>query len=163
VSARRQFREERFVVGRAAEIEENRREPNRSEHIDRGKFFERTTPHVITRHFPLARFLQFAFYAIDQATDGLCRNGALYAGMLDASEQFVAIVLFTSFVSFDDAGQNLLDALPRREAPSTFVAFPTTSNFRSVTRQTRVNDPVAVIPTERTLHRSVRFVPALGI
>jgi hypothetical protein len=163
VSTCRQFCEERFVIGGTAEVEKDRSEPYSRENINRREFLQCAAPYVVARHFPLARFLEFALYAIDQATNGLCRDGTLYAGMLNTSEQLVAIVLFSPLVSLDDSGQDLLDTFPRREASSTFVAFPAASNFRSVTCETRIDDSVAVIRTEGTLHRSVRFVPAPGI
>lgn len=118
---------------------------------------------MITRDLALTGFLKFTLDAIDQASDRFGGHRPLHTGVLHAPKQLVAIIFFTPLVALDDSGQDFLDALTRRESSTAFVAFSSAPNFRPIACKTRVDDPVAFIRTEGTMHRSVRFIPAFGI
>jgi hypothetical protein len=83
-------------------------------------------------HFLLAEFLHVSLDTINELIECCSTDRPLLAGLLDCSQQFLALVVFAPLIAFDDFWEYLFDALPRSETLSALETFSAPTNFAAI-------------------------------
>jgi hypothetical protein len=100
--------------------------------IEADQFVHHPLTDQLTGHFPLAEFLHVPFDPVNELIECSSADRSLLAGLLDRSQQFLALVVFAPLIAFDNFWKHFFDALSRGETLSTLEAFPTPTNFTAV-------------------------------
>ena len=120
--------------------------------IEAVEFLHYLLPNLRASDLPLPSFLKIRLDPVDALFNYIDADGPLFAGFLQAIENFDPVEGFPPSVFFNDQRKGILRPLTRGKTLLAFEALPPPPDRLFVLAQTGINNLAFEMITERTFH-----------